>query len=212
MKLFVWDFHGVLEKGSEWAVRDISNQILEQFGYAQRFSEADTHRLYGIKWFEYFKDLLPAEPHERHLELQEACFERSNSNPELTARYIQPNDHAHEVLESIAEVHFQILISNSPPEALKMFLDLVDMGEYFAGNAFPVHQKNGDITKHQLLEDFLKDTAFNEIVVIGDSPSDIRLVSVRGGVSYLYAHPGKLFRECAADYRINDLRDVLQEI
>jgi len=31
-KLFVWDFHGVLEKDNDLAVEVICNQVLEAFG------------------------------------------------------------------------------------------------------------------------------------------------------------------------------------
>ena len=39
MKLFVWDFHGVLEKGNDLAVLDITNKVLEQAGYSERLNE-----------------------------------------------------------------------------------------------------------------------------------------------------------------------------
>jgi hypothetical protein len=35
MKLFVWDFHGVLEMGTELSALEVSNNILERFGYTQ---------------------------------------------------------------------------------------------------------------------------------------------------------------------------------
>jgi len=30
--LFVWDFHGVLERGNEYAVQDVCNRVLKEFG------------------------------------------------------------------------------------------------------------------------------------------------------------------------------------
>ena len=54
---------------------------------------------------------------------------------------------------------------------------------------------------------------FEKIVVVGDSPDDIELASVaKNSVSYLYAHPWKKFRGDKADYKINDLREVLKEL
>lgn len=54
MKLFVWDFHGVLEQGNEDAVLVISNQILHNFGYTEQFTPAQNRQLYGRKWYEYY--------------------------------------------------------------------------------------------------------------------------------------------------------------
>ena len=66
MKLFVWDFHGTLEKGNELAVLEISNLILKKHDYKERFLESQCRELYGEKWFEYFEYLLPNEPKTIH--------------------------------------------------------------------------------------------------------------------------------------------------
>lgn len=39
MILFVWDFHGVLEKDNEKAVVDISNQVLSEAGFKEKFTQ-----------------------------------------------------------------------------------------------------------------------------------------------------------------------------
>lgn len=215
MKLFVWDFHGVLERGTEEAVLEISNEILKRFGYFCRFTKEDIVKLYGLKWFEYFEFLLPQESHERHLVLQKYCFEMSNANPQIIAKHIRPNDHIHEVLDKFAQKHRQILISNTPEESLRIFLDSIRVTHYFSIEdifALNMHQKPTKKTKEDALREFLKDKRFDNIIVIGDFPTDIDLVSVAGGTSYLYSHPGRPFRNCSADYKINDLRELLREI
>ena len=92
MKLFVWDLHGTLEQGNERAVIEMSNKILEAFGYSQRFNEDHIFELYGLKWHQYFEHLLPCEPADRHFELQAACFEFSNSpdGATMVLQYMQP--------------------------------------------------------------------------------------------------------------------------
>ncbi len=55
MKLFVWDFHGTLEKGNEYAVLEMSNIILEKHGHKERFTELQCRELYGKKWYEFFE-------------------------------------------------------------------------------------------------------------------------------------------------------------
>jgi hypothetical protein len=55
VKLVVWELHGTLEEGSDRAVIDMSNIVLERHGYAQRLSYADSQHVSGRKWHEYFQ-------------------------------------------------------------------------------------------------------------------------------------------------------------
>lgn len=217
MKLFVWDLHGVLEQGNDRAVIDISNEVLSTFGYEQRFAYADGQQLYGNKWYVYFASLLPAEPHERHLELQDACFTLSEERPELQYRWMRPTPHVTTVLDAIADAgHRQIVISNTRPGTLDMFLKLLELSDHFsAGHAFAVdqHVLDAKITKRDILAEYLDARpAFEEIVIIGDSAGDMRLAEVAGGTTYLFAHPEFAFRRCPADFRIRDLREILRHV
>ncbi|GGM24661.1 MULTISPECIES: HAD family hydrolase [Micromonospora] len=213
MKLFVWDLHGVLEQGNDRAVVDISNEVLSSFGYTPRFGYADGRRLYGHKWYEYFAFLLPEEPHERHLQLQDACFTLSEERPELQYRWMQPTPHVNDVLAGIAARHQQIVISNTRPGTLDMFLKLLELTDYFTPDrAFAVDQHVRDVqtTKKDVLAQYLATRApFEEIVIIGDSAGDMHLAEVAGGTTYLFAHPGFAFRKCPSDFRIRDLRTIL---
>ena len=74
MKLFIWDFHGTLEKGNERGVIALSNEALKRRGYTERFSEDHIQKLYGRKWHEYFAFLLPHEIPATHLSLQQDCI------------------------------------------------------------------------------------------------------------------------------------------
>lgn len=217
MKLFVWDFHGVLEKNNEPAVTIITNVILEKFGYQERITDQVTAKLYGKKWYEYFEYLLPHEQNDRCMELQLACIKYGTAHPEIVFDVIEVNDHAHQVLRQVqSSNHHQILMSNTNPQALENFVDSIDVRQFFKED----HQRygvNASIerdrkSKAQTLQDYLQDRNFSELVTIGDSPGDVELTSILSGTSYLYSHPGKDFRECQADYRIRDLREVLREI
>lgn len=218
MKLFVWDLHGTLEKGNEYAVIDISNSVLERFGYTRRFSYADNPVLYGSKWYEYFEWLFEETDHERDMKLQEACFELSESSPEVQCRWIQPTPYAPDVLQKIMSEHRQILISNTRTETLKVFVDTLGYGKFFsAENAFAVdgHAERPASCKEDVLKEFLREAGnYDKIVIVGDSPSDMRLKAVTDniGVTYLYAHPDVQFRQCDADHRIRDLRLVLEAL
>lgn len=214
MKLFVWDFHGVLEKGTERAVLEISNIALSHFGYSQRFTEEDITRLYGRRWFEYFGFLLPQESHGKHLELQRFCLEFSRTNTQIIAKHIQPNNHVHEVLNRIALKHDQILISNTAAKDLRVHLECIRVTPYFPKSKVfgtNTHQ-NPKQTKKDILSEYLKGKKFDSIVVIGDTCDDMNLVSAAEGTSYLYSHPDKPLIDCAADHRIYDLRELLREL
>ena len=108
-----------------------------------------------------------------------------------------------------------MVISNTLPESLDLFLQAVAMKPYFPnGQALAVnsHDPQPARTKLDVLEEFLVGREYQGIVSIGDSPKDVELASVHGGVSYLYTHYGRPFRECNAQHRIRDLREVLKEI
>lgn len=216
MKLFIWDFHGVLEKGNELAVIDITNKALKEFGYSVNFTQDDCNKLYGLKWWEYFQYLLPNEPREKHITLQERCFEISDSTPELIAKYIKPNDNAHQVLQAIKDKgHAQVLISNTQAHALKMFLRVTDLDKFFDdSNALTVdaHRLDAHKTKKDILKDYVKNKIFEDFVIIGDSPGDIALSEIVGGKTYLYAYHNREFKDCTAHYRIRNLLEVLREL
>jgi phosphoglycolate phosphatase-like HAD superfamily hydrolase len=121
-----------------------------------------------------------------------------------------------EVLSEIDSNHDQILISNTRQASLEMTLKLLDLEYFFAPDrAFAVdrHVPTATITKRDVLSQYLAaNDRFEDLVIIGDSPSDMRLSEVAGGKTYLYAHPGFPFRECAADFKIRDLRAVLAHV
>ncbi len=216
-KLFVWDLHGTLEQGNEHAAIEISNKILRDFGYSDQFSPKHVAELYGLKWYQYFEALLPQESHERHVELQAACFDFSNSDEgvNIIARHIQPSRNALEVLKAIHTTHNQVLISNTTPASLPIFIKALGITEYFDTlNAIAVnqHAREAKHTKQDALKDFLKDTSYREFIVIGDSESDMQFALDAKAKGYLYAHAGTSFRSQMGDRRINDLKELLQEI
>lgn len=213
MKLFVWDFHGTLERGNEMAALEMSNIILEKHGYEERFTENQCRELYGKKWREYFEALLPYETSERHSELQEACFSFSMEHPEIIIKHIRLVDHSHEVLEAVGRKHDQILISHTKPTSLPVFMDAVGVTRFFPDSkafATDAHTKYG--TKFEALSGYLQGKVFDQIIVVGDSANDVLLGKKIGAITFLYSHPGQPFKNCEPDHRINDLRAVLREI
>ncbi len=215
MKLFVWDFHGVLEKDNEYGVIEISNTVLKSFGYKERFKKSDNSKVYGRRWYQYFEYLLPNEPKSRHLDLETACVKLEAKEPHFITNYIRPSDYSHYVLKIIAQKHDQILISNMHDTALQKFMALVKVDKFFKkGKAFSCNSQNKKsvTSKKEVLKNYLENKHFDDIVIVGDSPWDIELSEVAGGVTYLYSHPGLKFKDCNPTYRINDLREILKEV
>lgn len=213
MKLFVWDFHGVMEKGNEWAAIEISNKVLELNGYKEQFSKDDALRLYGLKWFQYFADLLPNLTNEEHLKLQAACYEYAEKNLHILAKYIVANDHVIEVLKRIEAKHDEIVISNSRASDLDWFINNIGAKEFFSiSKIFGVNAHESLHTKKEALSHYLKNKEFDGIVIIGDSESDMALKEVAGGITYFYNHPHNKAKSIKADHHITDLRDVLKEL
>ena len=208
-KLFVWDFHGVLEKGNDAAVLEVTNEVLRKRGYERRMTEAEAFSLSGIKWHKYFAFLLPGTPIEQCIELEDACVDMVKTNPEILYRNIKPNDHAHEVLETIAAKHAQIVISNTSPTGIQKFLSATNMQHFFpVPFRFGIHTRDQNSeTKLDALKRFLQDKTYDHIIAVGDSPHDML-----GDINYLYAHPDRDFKPCEAHYKIRDLREVKREL
>lgn len=214
MKLFVWDFHGVLEIGNELAVTETTNKILGQSGYDVVLSPEDGVKLYGKKWYEYFEFLIPNESLETHRQLQLLCIEEFSY--ENARRYIRPTPSAHRVLDAIQSKHDQIVISNTQPDSLDKFLDIVEMLDYFpTGKRFAVNRhidSNAEITKAKVLKNFLVGKDYEDLIIVGDSPGDVELKSVAGGTTYLFAHPHLKHRQATADKKISNLSELLKEV
>lgn len=213
MKLFVWDLHGVLESGNEAALLEQLNSVLEMDGYSERFGEKDVDSCYGLKLHEYFSYILPRLGLEECLKLSELFNDFSFSNPQIISSHIRPTDFSYDVLSRIAKNAYQILVSNADAKSVKFFLGLLKMGGGYFREVLAVGDYVNGVSKKDVFSRFMAGKDFESIVTIGDSPSDMELKKVSpNSVSYLYAHPGRAFRECKADYRIRDLREVLREL
>jgi phosphoglycolate phosphatase-like HAD superfamily hydrolase len=210
MKLFVWDFHGTLEKGFESAVLEFTNRSLEHHGYAVRMDQKAVNALYGKKWTEYFKLVLPEESPETHLKLQNYAISDQRNNPHVVAGCVRPNDYAEMVLEEISKKHDQILISHTDQTDIEEFVKAAKLDRFFpAGQCFGINAHQIGRAKDDALAEYLQGKHYDKIIFIGDSPHD--MIQVENAIHYLYAHPGKQFREGEAHYKINDLREVLKE-
>lgn len=217
MKLFVWDFHGVLEQNNELAVLEITNSVLSENHSSKRMTKEQCYDFYGLKWYEYFSRIDSNLSLDECLRLQEYCFTKSISNPNIVAKHISQTPGADKVLSQIDVKHKQILISNTDPESLILFIKAVGLDKYFVSeNTYPVNShREHTRTKKQVLSEYLahSGTKYDELITIGDSPSDIELTTLYPrSKSYLYTHPNRAYKNCKADYKTHNLLDILREI
>lgn len=210
MKLFVWDFHGVLEKNTIFAAKEITNRVLEEFNIPNRLTDEDTERLYGQQWIDYFREFAPDSPNEDHEKMNERAYEISNKE-QVFRKYIQPQDHAKEVLTKIKNSGaINLLISNSSQKSIDIFADAVNLTNYFH-NIIGVDNYTIRITKAQAIKDYIKDKDISKIIVIGDHPHDILTGHEVQATTYLFSRNGK-FPKANANYEITNLKEILKEI
>lgn len=213
MKLFVWDFHGVLEKGNEFAVQEVCNKVLSEFGVERESTVQECLALYGKKWADYFRYFASNFDEEKiHRMVDRAVEIGLVEKPAL--KYIKPMDYSHDVIKKITEKgHINIIISNSSPEALDYFLESVNMLNIFDHKyGADRHRKNANESnsKELWLKQFLQQHKFDDVIVIDDSSVGIEMGKRLGAVTYHFKRNGKI--ESNADYQISELRELLKEV
>jgi phosphoglycolate phosphatase-like HAD superfamily hydrolase len=208
--LFVWDFHGVLEKNNEFAVLEVLKKVLKEFKIKKKAAVEEVRMLYGKKWAEYFKFYAPdADEEAIHKMVLRAI--KISLGEKIALKYIRQNDYAEEVLNKISEKgHTNLIMSNSSAEALDFFLSSVNLQSHFHHKfgADNHRQEYGENTKIKILKKFLKDKSFDKIIVIDDMEEGIEMGLGLNAVTYLFSKAKKTSK---AHYVIGDLREVLKQ-
>lgn len=216
MKLFVWDFHGVLEKNNDLTLLEITNTILKKNNFCEQIDEELGKKLYGRRWYQYFEYLLPHETYATHIELTRQCFIYNDAHPEITEKYIKTAKYAKEVLEKVSKDNDIILISNTNIDSLMAYLKAVKLDKFFPREKIfgtDSHRNKNTKTKTEYLEEYVKKFGkFEKVIVIGDALEEMKMAAAVRAKFYLYAHKGKNFRDCPCNNKIRDLREVLKEI
>lgn len=215
-KLFVWDFHGTLEYGNDGAVQEITNRVLESEGFTRRLTLEEAHSLSGKLWYEYFSFLLPELNVEACKQLQALCISISQNHPEIISKYIQLTPNALKILEAVEKSpHRQIVLSNTQPKSLDLFLESVKIDHFFPAEARIAADAHCQVrkSKKDFLNAFLNGKTFKALITIGDSPGDVELANCHpNGIGYLFSHPGKPHRASDCPNKIHDLMHVFQEV
>jgi len=213
VKLFIWDFHGVLEKGSELGVVEVTNQVLEEYGADARLTMEWCLKLYGKKWSAYFRLLHPSADEKTILEMVERGIAITHET-DVVFKHTKPMDFAHEVLLAIQEAgHENVIISNTQPAALQKYLNAAEITAFIAHTiGVDNHRKDVSTINNKIptIKKFLKERKYDNIISIGDRATDVEMGKSINATTYHFSTKG--FEKADPDYQITDLREVLKEI
>jgi len=212
--LFIWDFHGVLEKDNINALEEFLNYGLEKRGHDRRITKKECRQWYGLSFDDYIKNLLPRADEAERKKVAGVCSEVAWDH---IKKHIKPQDMAEEVLERIALAdHCNIVVSNSTPAAIYRFVDLVGLTRYFDEVIGVDRDEQEEDYSHieakaEAIEKYLADKEFDRLVLVGDREDDIKVGQRLGAVTYLF-DPDDFRKRTSADFKIKELERVLNQI
>ena len=214
--LFAWDFHGVLEKDNELAVKEICDTLLRKKSINKEITLEKVRELYGLRWYDYFTFLFPQASHK---ELMETVGEAIAMSGHLTKNFLKANDYAEDVLQKIKnQGHWNIVVSNSCQVRIMDFVSWVKL-DHLVSEVIGIDKHQNDSSfdlvkeKAKVVKDQAEKLGAQKIVMVGDREEDILAGLAVGAVTYLYK--GLLSRhsgETKARHIVTDLREVLKEL
>ena len=210
--LYVWDFHGTLEKGNEHAVREICQSVLEKHGYYRKVTLDEVLYLYGSSWGEYFKTLVPSLPVETVKQMMEDAIKMSQKT---SSKYIQPMDHSLDTLLLLkVKGNTNIIVSNCRQYRITAFCEstgvspLVAKAIGISGNESML-EKDVVKTKAAHILKFADGRKFDRVFMIGDRETDVDAGLLAGATTVLF-NPRKANVDTKAHHTITDLLEVLK--
>lgn len=217
-KLFAWDFHGVLERGTEVGFASILKELANEYEIDKKITLEEVRKKYGVSVKEYLKHFFPEASGALIDEMR--AYIATVQNQEHIASFVTAAPNAKEVLNKIRKAgHKNIVITNSAPRHIKVWIKTVGLLDLFDRvYALDKHYKGLDTKPHlakaRAIKEFAKREKINRenIVVIGDRSTDVEAGLLAGGKVYQFARKGFPIDKTGAHYKVYDLRDVLREI
>ncbi|MFH1366530.1 MAG: HAD hydrolase-like protein [Patescibacteria group bacterium] len=218
--LFVWDFHGTLERDNVKAVQELVNSVLQHFDIKRRIDLKKTVELYGLSWVDYFRSMYP-EGNLKKWQAMKKQAEYLQVKNKVVEKYIRPASYAQFVLSKIKKAgHRNIILTNTSPKFIRRFVRLVGLTAYIdAYIGLDLHyiiRKNQDISrvKFEASSKYVHNNKFDKIVKIGDRESDIKAGKLLGATTYYVKNKfnKNIKLKIKPDYIITDLKEVLKEL
>jgi len=217
LDLFIWDFHGVLEIGNIITVLKVTNQVLKIFGFDIVVDINFIKTQYGKNWKEYYKSL--------NINLDEYTLNKMFKlsiilGNESAKHNMKPQKYGHQVLKRIyKETHKNCVYSNTSTNTLITFIHHLHYENYISDCiGYDLHNTT-EISKKQMIGILKSKYDYDKIVVIGDTDEDMMSGKIHGATTYLFLCPS-IYNKYEfinitnnyADYKINDLREILREL
>jgi phosphoglycolate phosphatase-like HAD superfamily hydrolase len=195
--LFVWDFHGTLERDNDKVVHIVCNRVLQEQGITRPVSMEEVVALYGVPWAGYFRHLTDSKDENY---IQQLCTRATELSRKISPMYTKPADGAEELLASLKRAgHTNIVLSNTTPDRLLEFVQLVGLIGYIDDCI----SSEGD--KAAKLKKWLDGKRFDRIFVIGDREPDIEAGLAVGATTILVT---KDSRPSRAHHRVQSLLQI----
>lgn len=212
MILFVWDFHGVLNKCNEVALAEQLNFILKKYGFNRKVGVEEALSFSGKHYRQIFLELCPNAPVKQAIEMADFAV---STGIDFAKRVVRPREHALEVLGKIkASGGINVVASNTAPKNLKEYVEIVGLQGCFDAllsvNCSEVEPTVFSIRDHKLkkIKEFIGNKRFEKIKCIGDRETDIELVLLLKAETYLFNATNSK-PKTKAHHIISDLREVL---
>jgi phosphoglycolate phosphatase-like HAD superfamily hydrolase len=195
--LYVWDFHGTLEKDNEKSVHVVCNKVLQEQGINRPVSMEEVIALYGLPWAGYFKHLTGSNDENY---IQQLCTRAIQLSREFAPLYCKPADGAQELLTALKLAgHTNIVLSNTRPDRLREFIQVVNLTGYIDDYI----SSEGDKTAK--LKNWLQGKRFEKIYAIGDNEQDIEAGLAAGATTILVT---KKTVQTKAHHRVQSLLQI----
>ena len=216
--LFIWDFHGTLEKGNVRAVQELVNRVGSIYKINNKITIAQTAELYGLSWIDYFRFIHPQGNIFIWNEMKQNA-EKTQLKHKIVEQYIKPQSYARYVLKKIKQKgHSNIIISNSNPKWLKYSVKLIKLNnfidEIIGLDIHHVELEDTDVIEEKVkaINKYLHHKKYDKIIKIGDRESDIVVGQKIGAVTYFFRNMINVNQklEIRPDFEIKDLRKLFK--
>lgn len=209
--LHIFDFHGTLGKGNEYAVLESSNISLEKHRRTERLTIEDVVRLQGEPWSKYFREKCPDASDEEVASMVEHAKTLGYS---IFPKHIKPIEDALKVLEEIKKKgSVTLVISITTFDALDKYLGCLAM-DGLINNRIGITEEEEKLSRFDVAElkarkllEYLKGKSFGKVYMTGDKPEDIKAGKKIGATTVYYNLNGE--RSDIADYSTSDLKLLL---
>lgn len=216
-KIFIWDFHGVLEKNNDLAIKKIYNQTIKAFGFNKKVSLKEITEIRGLSLFNGFSVLVGIKNKHKLLKMVKMA---RNLSKTISAKYLKPMDYAKYVLSIIKKSgHCNIVVSNSRQDRIEDFLKIVKLKhlvDCIIGINGQSEINNLSLAKQKAkaIIDYIGKNKFQNKTVIGDSEDDMKAGFMVGAKTYLFIDSNNVsdVKNIKTHYVISDLRNVLMEL